>query len=219
MDQSIQNYLCGFDRLSAVKEQILRSLWAEDSTPFPKAWVRSSDLLTLTGQKYFDRRIRELRDEMGCDIETAPLNGEHCYRIKFPNRKRINPRGYLSESKKKALFRHFEFTCQIWGVVLAPGVRGLQADHKIPLMRGGSHSEANWQPICNQCNVGKRSACEGCSDDCLVCPWAFPEKVGKVTLLRLPSLVLEELGKRSGKDQQQLEREIIQILKNDLKIK
>lgn len=218
MPPSIQQYIDGFGQLSEVKEKILRKLWGRDRTPFPKSWVKSSELLALTGQKYFDRRIRELRDEQGCDIETAPMGGEHSYRIKSPDRSTTKPRGYLTETQKKNLFERFQYTCQICGVVTQAGVRGLQADHKIPLIREGSNDEQNWQPICNQCNVGKRGACEGCNDDCHKCPWAFPESVGRVTLLRIPGPMLEALSNRSGSNQRQLEQEIIGILKKELGI-
>lgn len=219
METSLKSFLAGFKGLSEVKTKILTRLWKNDKTSFPKPWVRSSELLTLTGQKYFDRRIRELRDEQGCDIETAPLNGEHSYRIKSATRTGGKPRGYLTGANKKALFQKFNHTCQICGGVFTAGVRGLQADHKVPLNRGGRNSEENWQPICNECNVGKRGACEGCLDDCQKCPWAFPETVGRITLLHLPPVILERLSKRCGPSQHQLEGEITRILEKDLGIK
>ena len=218
MNTTLQAYLRGLEALSGVKKKIIRRLWGSNKKPFPKDWIRSSELLRLTGQKYFDRRIRELRDELGCDIETAPQEGEHSYRLRTSNRTASKPRGYLATSKKRALFEKFKFSCQICGKVETGGVRGLQADHKIPLQRGGKNSEENWQPICNECNVGKRGACEGCEAECKRCPWAFPESVGRVTLLRLPPSVLEALGKRSGGDQKKLEKNVIEILKKDLEI-
>ncbi|MGB3638729.1 MAG: hypothetical protein WBA39_14320 [Rivularia sp. (in: cyanobacteria)] len=45
-------------KLSQVKITILRTLW-EEGNQFPREWVLSNKLLQLTGQKYFDRRIRE----------------------------------------------------------------------------------------------------------------------------------------------------------------
>ncbi|MFN9899172.1 MAG: HNH endonuclease, partial [bacterium] len=56
------NQLSGGRKISAVKLKILITLW-ESSQEFPKAWVTSDHLLEITGQKYFDRRARELRDE------------------------------------------------------------------------------------------------------------------------------------------------------------
>lgn len=39
-------------------------------------------------------------------------------------------------------------------------------------------------------NVGKRRACEGCTEDCYTCSWAFPEKFGITTMLHLPEASL-----------------------------
>lgn len=90
--------------LSEVKIKILKTLW-DSGSGFPKGWVRSSLLLEITQQKYFDRRTRELRDQSGLDIETKYLDGEHQYRLVSDTVKVSNPRLYLSESKKTALFQ------------------------------------------------------------------------------------------------------------------
>ena len=58
-------------KLSEVKLKILKRLWGEEADTFPKPWVSSEELLHLTGQKYFDRRTRELRDQVGCDLESS----------------------------------------------------------------------------------------------------------------------------------------------------
>ncbi|NIJ61139.1 HNH endonuclease [Qipengyuania flava] len=183
VDQFILERIKG--KLSAVKYQILSTLW-DAGGEFPRGWVASSHLLELTGQKYFDRRVRELRDELGIDIETKHIHGEHHYRLLSDNIKAANPRLYLSEAQKKALFRREENTCQVCGARVEAGVRGLQADHKVPLIRGGSHDESNWQSLCNVCNVAKRRACQNCELDCYKCPWAFPGELGMTLSLQLP---------------------------------
>ena len=58
-------------KLSEVKIKILTRLWGKTTDNFPKPWVASAELLELTGQKYFDRRTRELRDQVGCDVEST----------------------------------------------------------------------------------------------------------------------------------------------------
>ena len=85
-----------------------------------------------------------------------------------------NTRHYLSSNQKKELFLKQGFTCQICGKNDRPGQRGIQADHKIPLLRGGSNDSENWQTLCNECNVAKRRSCQNCSIDCKTCFWAFP---------------------------------------------
>lgn len=209
---SLTEYLRPFGNLSEVKQKILRELWRSDDAVFPKPWVQSSRLLELTGQKYFDRRIRELRDELGCDIETGNIRGEHSYRLLSARLNSANPRFYLSESEKRALFCRHDYTCQVCGGRFLAGVRGLQADHKVPLIRGGVHESTNWQPLCNSCNVAKRRACAGCQEDCQQCPWAFPERVGQLTLIRIPRGILTILEQRVGYDVKLIEEEIVRIL-------
>lgn len=211
---NFSDYLLGLrGSLSRVKKLILQELWGGDEDPFPRPWVSSSSLLELTKQKYFDRRIRELRDEYGCDIETGNNDGDHSYRLLSAELKSANPRNYLTQTEKDTLFRRHNHTCQICGRRLAAGVRGLQADHKRPLIRGGSHSADNWQPICNECNVGKRGACEGCLDDCSNCPWAYPEVVGRVVLVRLPPELLSRVNAVCGNNQSRVEAAIIEAVK------
>jgi 5-methylcytosine-specific restriction endonuclease McrA len=216
MAKTLSSFIAELGRLSQVKILIISHLWGGDELQFPKPWVRSSDLLALTRQKYFDRRIRELRDQLGCDIETQQVDGEHSYRLLSDKINFSNPRLYLSAKEKVKLFEKYNFKCQICGRYFLAGVRGLQADHKIPLIRGGTHELKNWHPICNACNVGKRGACAACKDDCNQCPWAFPENVGHVTLLRLPPNVLQALNAQLGYDQGDVERGVLQILKEHL---
>ena len=85
--------------LSIVKEKILKRLW-EEGDKFPKGWVKSSELLSITKQKYFDRRTRELRDEMGCDIETKIIEAEHSYRLNSQKINISNPLHYLPNNQK-----------------------------------------------------------------------------------------------------------------------
>lgn len=202
-------------RLSEVKLKILKILW-EAGTEFPKPWVKSSHLLRETGQKYFDRRTRELRDEQGCDIEIQQVGGEHCYRLKSISLATVNPRGYLSASLKKKLFEEASYQCQACGKKVQPGVKGLQADHKIPLIRRGLQDYENWQAICHECNVVKRRACEGCNDDCNSCAWAFPEKFGGSVRLRFPADIYQKLKDKVGGDSVKLETLILEIVKKQL---
>jgi hypothetical protein len=213
---TVNQYIQNFSRLSEVKKKIIRCLWGRESDEFPKPWIGSSELLELTGQKYFDRRIRELRDESGCDIETKHTGGEHSYRFRSNKRQAENPRAYLTESEKRTLFQQSSYTCQICGEQFPAGIRGLQADHKVPLIREGSHAPENWQPICNECNIGKRRACAGCEDNCSMCPWAFPEQVGITTLLHLPPEILTALRQHAGNSQKKIQAEIIHLLKQGL---
>lgn len=198
-------------QLSQVKITILETLWSDNET-FPKKWVPSFQLLKITNQKYFDRRIRELRDESGCDIEAKNINGEHNYRLVSSNISNANPRYYLSEKEKKALFTREANTCQVCGVISSAGVRGIQADHKIPLIRGGTHDETNWQVLCNECNVAKRRACQGCQLDCKTCTWAFPSTIGVKLTINLPPHVYDKVVQMQSKDSDWIVNEIIKLV-------
>jgi 5-methylcytosine-specific restriction endonuclease McrA len=182
-------------KLSAVKQQILSCLWGQDDLPFPKPWVSSQALLALTGQKYFDRRTRELRDHLGCDIETAYCEGfaGHGWRLRSAALTAAVQRDYLSATQKAGLFANGGQCCAVCGKSAEPGVRGLQADHRIPLSRGGSSALDNWQALCNHCNVGKRRACEGCALNCETCGWAYPDRAGLATLFHLDTSLLQAL--------------------------
>jgi len=185
-------------KLSNVKELLLKELWGS-SDGFPKQWVKSSVLLAKSNQKYFDRRLRELRDSAGIDIETKHIEGEHCWRLNSANIGQVNDRTYLTNSQKKLLFNIAGNKCRICGKVTLAGIRGLQADHKIPLIRGGTNELSNWQALCNECNVAKRGVCKDCDLDCNTCTWAVPEKTGFNFVIKIPSDLKYELDKRNLK--------------------
>jgi len=190
-------YLQELGKLSEVKTQILTELWNENPSEFPRGWVSSAKILELTNQKYFDRRIRELRDQDGCDIETGFMNGKSAYRLLSAEIKPGAKRAYLSEKQKKQLYHSQNYQCQICNKQLLANTSGSlapQADHKVPLSRNGSHEIDNWQTICVECNVGKRRACQGCEADCFVCPWAFPEKTGVLVNIAVPKELFNKLA-------------------------
>ncbi len=181
-------------KLSDVKLLILKRLWQAGET-FPKGWVSSAELLDITQQKYFDRRTRELRDQLGCDLESSYREefGGHGWRLKSSELSPPQDREYLTKKQKDKLFQDSNYKCSTCGVEVAAGVRGLQADHKVPLSRGGSNDLENWQSMCNNCNVGKRRACEGCSLDCNSCAWAFPDLCGVPLIISLSEATLQRV--------------------------
>lgn len=209
--------------ISDVKLAILERLWHDDTNNFPKPWVSSAELLELTGQKYFDRRARELRDQTGCDIETQHIAslGGHAWRINSPSLSAPQDREYLTQSQKSQMFSAANNTCSICGKIAEAGVRGLQADHKVPVSRGGTNAIENWQPICNFCNVGKRRACEGCTIECATCSWAYPETVGITTLVSISENVLSQITEYSKRNNQStshvLEEAAIYFIENNPK--
>tara|TARA_R110002074_G_scaffold396334_1_gene585639 strand:+ start:4631 stop:5281 length:651 start_codon:yes stop_codon:yes gene_type:complete len=208
---TFESYLEQVGAVSDVKRQILNELWGVSSA-FPRKWVASAYLLQITGQKYFDRRIRELRDGQGCDIETQHIDGEHKYRLVSAEIGSRNQRYYLTEKQKQALFEAAEYMCAVCGKRADVGVRGLQADHKVPLMRGGSHDLSNWQTICNECNVAKRRACQDCQMECRDCSWSYPETTGLPVIVRVSSEDFDFIREILNDDPRWLEKAFSRVI-------
>jgi len=195
---SFESYLQKLPKLNKVQEKILYTLWVSDIETFPKPWVDSIDLLQITEQKNFDRRIRDLKSQIGCDIESGRDKRTSQYRLRSLDILPVTIRGNIQKSKKLELFRKHKYKCNVCGKLTPSGSLGLQADHKIPISRGGDNGNSNWQPLCNHCNAIKRSACAGCKEDCLSCHWAFPEKTGRHSMYRVAPNILKPLEKHFG---------------------
>lgn len=167
--------------LSKTKGKIITALW-------PGEWVRSSRLLELTGQKYFDRRIRELKDESGFDIEAKVVSGAWSYRLKsHAVRFEERQRQYPNAQERRAVIKRDGIQCSICGY-MPPNreLKGyLQFDHKIPFHeRNGKTRLDNLQLLCTRCNVIKRRACQICPlPTCANCAYAYPEKFGGIYVI------------------------------------
>ena len=98
-------------KLSEVKLKILKRLWGNEKDPFPKPWVSSSELLELTNQKYFDRRTREMRDQVGCDLESTyqEIFSGHAWRINSETLAPPQDRDYLTQAQKVKLFENNDY--------------------------------------------------------------------------------------------------------------
>lgn len=147
-------------------------------------WVSSSVLLKATKQKYFDRRIRELRDELGYDIETGQQSGEHHYRLKSKKRMPTKERTYLGAAQRKELLKSAPPHCGICGAKFSPAKKSV-FDHRVPLIRGGVGEVSNYQLLCHECNNQKRAQCRGCDLECVKCFLAYPEKFPPAVMLRI----------------------------------
>lgn len=166
----------GDEKLSGVKALILKMLSNGE-------WVSSTALLKATKQKYFDRRIRELRDELGYDIETGSMHGKPHYRLRSKKRLPTKLRTYLGSAQKKELLQSMPPNCSICGKSFNKDRKSV-FDHKVPLLRDGEGSKENFQLVCQECNNQKRTQCKGCSLDCKNCFFAFPENYPKPILIQ-----------------------------------
>lgn len=199
------------EKLSKVKSLILLKLSS-------KKWIKSSELLKLTGQKYFDRRIRELRNELGYDIETGFINGEPAYRLRSDARAPAKPRTYLNASEKKALFDSADKCCAICGCDFSKE-NPHSFDHRVPLLRGGIGARENFQLVCYDCNNQKRVQCKGCELDCQKCFLAFPEKIPKGVILRFESKdLMEKITADAQRKKKTVEQYLISLIKRSVKL-
>ena len=149
-----------FARLSDVKKKILEILWS-------MKWINTHDIHETTGQSYYDRRIRELR-EAGWQIETDGLK----YRLKSRKKLPGNSREYPSAAQKREVLARDGGICQICGSAHPR----MEYDHKVPRERFGATEVSNLQLLCSPCNVDKRGACKKCIlKICDDCPYAYPE--------------------------------------------
>ncbi|MGF9659605.1 HNH endonuclease [Kosakonia cowanii] len=162
--------------ITAAQWKMLEYLFSQGND-FPRDWVPRDVLHDLVKQSDYRRRITELGDEIGVDIQRQA--GTNAYRLNSVNLNPANPRTYLTKTQKNILLLRQNFTCQVCSIHDENNSTGtLQADHKIPLARGGGHTLENWQTLCHVCNVGKRNACQDCTRSCHDCAWAFPEVHG-----------------------------------------
>lgn len=177
----------------------------------------SDELLLVTNQKYFDRRIRELRDELGYDIETKVIDGKHCYRLKSSKRKPPKPRTYLLKSEKSKFLENNAVKCN-----LCEKHKGdltmLVYDHRIPLIRGGEGNISNFQFLCRDCNNQKRGYCKGCSYECKKCYFAFPENYPPAIILNIGDKEIENKLKATALSHNMaIEEFILKVIKNNIK--
>jgi hypothetical protein len=151
------------------------------------------------------RRLRELQGEEGL---TCIVKEGTKYQIQSTvlAPKRI-PRQKPTLSLWKKILTERDFACANCGAQ-QPSVR-LSPDHRIPRDRGGDNSDDNWQPLCEQCNNIKSSACRGCELNCRVCSWAFPETYKQIRIDDSNKELIRRQAEKKKVDQSKLVNEIL----------
>jgi 5-methylcytosine-specific restriction endonuclease McrA len=139
-------------RLSYQAREVYGVLYRRRDGPPTMREIRD-ELTEIGTQEQLDRRRRELNRYF--EIERVRDGVETRYRLL-----RIKPRAPeidrgVSERDRAAALRHG--ICVMCGrTPLGDGVR-LQVDHKIPKEWGGDDSLENLQPLCAECNRGKKN--------------------------------------------------------------
>lgn len=136
------------------------------------------------------RRFRELQGEEG--VVGIARQGKTFQLVSLAVQAKKEPREKLSDGDWAKVLQAHGKRCAVCGRS-EPEVR-FQQDHKVPRDRQGGNEITNWQPLCDECNNFKSTACRGCSLDCHRCPWAFPEKFAP---LKIEPENLELLRKRA----------------------
>jgi hypothetical protein len=166
--------------LRAIYSVLLRKLWPEGhGIPGPQVseaeiWQAVDDFRHAAGKTpYRDtfRRMRELQGEEGftCIIKEGTKYQLVSTDVSVKREPRAKPtKKFWNDLKNQRAYK-----CAHCGQA-EPTVK-LSPDHRRPRSRNGTNDEHNWQPMCEQCNIAKSSACQGCNFNCNVCHWAFPE--------------------------------------------
>ena len=151
------------------------------------------------------RRMRELQGEEGF---TSIIKEGTRYQLQSQiiSAKR-EPRAKPSAQLWKTIKENADFRCAHCGQ-LEPSVK-LSPDHRIPRSRGGTNDDENWQPLCEQCNNAKSSACQGCILNCAVCFWAYPETYKPVIIQDDNREQIRRAAEKVGLSQSELANNII----------
>lgn len=166
---------------------MLRALWPEGHG-IPGPVKTEEDIRSAVnayrqehGKKPYKDVFRRLRELQGDEGFTSIIKEGTKYQLQSlqvgPKRE---PRGKPSKAFWEKILEKSDYRCAHCGQQ-EPSVK-LSPDHRRPRSRGGGNDESNWQPLCEQCNVQKSSACQGCELNCMTCPWAYPETYKPIIL-------------------------------------
>lgn len=162
-----------------IYSRILIELWPEGhGIPGPQVSEQKVREIVNAGRiavgktPYVDpfRRMRELQGEEG--FKSIMKEGVRYQLQSLEISSKREPRSKPPAKFWTSLLEKYDFRCGHCGLQ-EPEVR-LSADHRVPRSRHGSNDDQNWQPLCEQCNNLKSSACQGCLQNCQVCSWAYP---------------------------------------------
>jgi 5-methylcytosine-specific restriction endonuclease McrA len=164
---------------------ILRALWPEGhGIPGPiltEDEVRAliDGLRAKEGKKPYKDPFRRMRELQGDEGFTSIRKEGNRYQLQsLEVSQKREPRANPSKAEWKEIKERYGHKCANCGAE-EPDAK-LSPDHKIPRTRHGSNDPGNLQPLCEQCNNVKSNSCRGCTLNCQVCPWAFPEEYKQV---------------------------------------
>jgi 5-methylcytosine-specific restriction endonuclease McrA len=136
-------------RISSQAREIYRLLLSSDALTMRQ--IRDA-LAHIGTQEQLDRRRRELNRYFA--IEKVGAGAATAYRLVGTKPRPLDADVGISERDRAAVLRYGR--CAMCGrTALGDGVK-LQVDHKIPKAWGGTDDLGNLQPLCEECNRGKK---------------------------------------------------------------
>lgn len=139
-------------RVSYQAKEIYRLLYENQERPLSMREIRER-LAHIGTQEQLDRRRRELN--LFFVIERVSSGTNTAYRLVSMKTRSPDADLGISERDRAAVLRYG--LCAMCGrSPLVDGVR-LQVDHKIPREWGGTDELENLQPLCEECNRGKKN--------------------------------------------------------------
>lgn len=211
---TVEGFVAPGQALKDIYSLILHRLWPSGhGIPGPQVSEHEiRDLIdqarkTVDKEPYRDpfRRMRELQGEEGltCIIK----EGTKYQLVSLDVSAKREPRAKPSAKLWAKIKEDADYRCAHCGQ-REPAVK-LSPDHRIPRSRGGTNDDENWQPLCEQCNNAKSSACQGCTLNCNVCFWAFPEEYKPIVIDDHNREQIRRAAEKQGVNQSELANSIL----------
>lgn len=169
--------------------------------------VTNEELMKVSGQHNYARRIRELRAE-GWKIKY--MNSQGGYILKSEKKSSVAVDKYINLKLRTKILERDNYTCQLCGSTNKDNRSKkqkviLEVDHIKPLTLGGETVEENLWTLCGRCNAGKKSLL------------AYPETVkNKIITLNLPDELRSKISERARKRGMTVNSLLMSIIESEL---
>lgn len=170
--------------------------------------VSNGELIRVSGQHNYARRIRELRAE-GWDIVYSPSPTGYILRSLNQNGKTTDV--YINLKLRQKILERDQYICQLCGhkggeKYSDGSIVRLEVDHIKPLKQGGKTTEENLWVLCSRCNAGKKSLFD------------YPETVkNKILSVNLPEDIRGKLNKLSLQSNRTINDIVVEAISRGLK--
>jgi hypothetical protein len=170
--------------------------------------VPNEELIRVSGQHNYARRIRELRAEGWDIVYSASPSG---YILRSLDKTEKNADEYINQKLRLKVLERDRFTCQLCGHKAqdkyADGEQvRLEIDHISPLKQGGKTTEENLWTLCSRCNAGKKSLFD------------YPETVkNRIISVNLPDEIRESLSQAALKRGVTVNNLLLEVIERGIK--